>query len=379
LKGTVKNFKTGESISFESNAYKSISKAHYAELKALSTAKNIHRKIEKEKAYEEVSKQVSIKFKYFKDASSNNPYLEKKGVVSFGLKEDGRQNLIMPLRDEDGKMWGWQAINTNSKMISKGGKKEGCFHLMGAASIVDLNDTVIIAEGYATAASIHMSTGKATIAAVDAGNLKTVAKKVREVNADVAILIAGDNDILNEKHAKTEALKKKANVGKIKAEDAALEVGGHALIAPLAQREIEKGYSDFNDLAKIKGLDFVKSVISEGIMDAKEKLLQHERSSAAKKKFPVLDVDIKELDSIEEFISKSITEELKIDSVFSDVTKERILAYASLMGDKPLVDAVTVANKEDMIGLGEYFSELGEDEYLSYSSFRDHVVSQTVA
>ena len=378
LNGAVKNFKLGEVVPFKSNAYKNINKAHYAELKALSIAKNLHRETEELKTHEQVSKQVGIKFKYLEDAKNENPYLSKKGVISFGLKEDKRNNLIMPLVDVSGKMWSWQSINTFGKMLAKNGKKEGCFHLLGKNKINDIEEAIIV-EGYATGATIHMVTGKTVVVAVDSGNLKEVAKNIREIHNNIPILIAGDNDILNERHAKNESLKKKANVGKIKAEAAAEEVGGFALITPLTENEIKKGLSDFNDIVKTQGADFVKELIQQGLLSAKERINQYQKSILVKKKYPSLDINTKDYEEIEDFIASSIQSELEMDNTVSDVTKERIIAYGSLMDDKALIEAVESEDKEDLAALGDYFQELSQNEYLSYDGFKEHISSQTVA
>lgn len=61
----------------------------------------------------------------------------------------------------------------------KGGRKQGLFHLLGALPAAHTNDmaaVVLMAEGYATAATLHMATGHPVAVAFDAGNLTPVAK-----------------------------------------------------------------------------------------------------------------------------------------------------------------------------------------------------------
>jgi len=53
---------------------------------------------------------------------------------------------------------------------------------------------LLIAEGYATAATVHQATGFATVAAMNCGNLFAVAKAQREKFPDREIIIAADND-----------------------------------------------------------------------------------------------------------------------------------------------------------------------------------------
>ena len=55
--------------------------------------------------------------------------------------------------------------------------------------------TILIAEGFATAASLYESTGNQVFIAYDAGNLIHVARIVRAKNPTAEIIIAGDNDV----------------------------------------------------------------------------------------------------------------------------------------------------------------------------------------
>ena len=138
-------------------------------------------------------------------------YLQKKQVSAFGIKfgdENGQNVIYVPLQDIDSKLWSLQKIYDNgSKMFLPGGKKCGCFHLIGK---IEEDKPLYIAEGYATAASIHMAIGENMIIAFDAGNIEPVVKSIREKYPKLEIIIAADNDCWGEQ-----------NIGKIKAELAA--------------------------------------------------------------------------------------------------------------------------------------------------------------
>jgi putative DNA primase/helicase len=136
-------------------------------------------------------------------------------------------SVAVPLRDAAGKLWSLQAINEQgTKLFPKYGRKSGCFHLIGG----EATDVLAIAEGYATAASVHMATcldlplgmGKTpswpVAVAIDSGNLLPVARAMRELNPDVSIFIAADDD---------PAVKN--NPGRAKAEAAALAIDGVAV------------------------------------------------------------------------------------------------------------------------------------------------------
>jgi putative DNA primase/helicase len=123
-------------------------------------------------------------------ATNKHPYLLRKGVAAFGLRQLG-DKLVIPLRDESGALWSLQFIDADgSKRFLSGGRKRGCYFSIGAPS-----DTLCICEGYATAASVFMSTKFATAVAFDAGNLTPVATALRNKFPALKIIIAADNDV----------------------------------------------------------------------------------------------------------------------------------------------------------------------------------------
>lgn len=125
-------------------------------------------------------------------------------------------SIAVPLRDAEGKLWSLQAINDQgTKLFPKYGRKSGCFHLV--CSVED-SDVLAVAEGYATAATVHMATEWPVVVAVDSGNLLPVARTLRELYPQVRLVIAGDDDPT-----------KPGNPGRTKAEAAALAVGGVAV------------------------------------------------------------------------------------------------------------------------------------------------------
>lgn len=62
------------------------------------------------------------------------------------------------------------------KLFLKGGRKSGLWHWCGDPAGASV---LLIAEGYATAASLHQATGRPVAVAFDAGNLAHVAKALR--------------------------------------------------------------------------------------------------------------------------------------------------------------------------------------------------------
>mgnify|MGYP007100094771 CR=1 FL=1 len=119
-------------------------------------------------------------------------YLKRKRVPAYGLRFT-HGSVVVPVRNINGDLVGLQFINGNGeKQFITGTAKQGAFHLIGT---VDGSRPLCIAEGYATAATIHKIMGWPVAVAFDAGNLTPVAKALREKYQEQKILICADNDI----------------------------------------------------------------------------------------------------------------------------------------------------------------------------------------
>ena len=179
-------------------------------------------------------------------------YLTRKGVQAYGLRftTDGR--VLVPLRDDRGELRNVQTINASGeKRFLPGGQKSGLWSWCGTPGDAPV---LILAEGYATAASVHQATGRPAAVAFDAGNLANVAKALRKLHPAALLVLAGDDDQATEARTGT-------NPGRLKATAAARAVRGLAVFpAPLP----ENG-SDFNDLHQASGLDAVREVIEAAI------------------------------------------------------------------------------------------------------------------
>jgi len=157
-------------------------------------------------------------------APHNHPYLENKAVNNHGLRLH-KGLLVIPMRDSAGNLHSLQFIDAEgNKRFLSGGRKKGCFYLIGSPT-----ESVCVAEGYATAASIHESTGIPVAVAFDAGNLEPVALALRAKFPEIEITLCADNDT-----------KTPGNPGLTKAKKAAAACGA-LLAAPPC-------HGDFNDL-----------------------------------------------------------------------------------------------------------------------------------
>ncbi len=125
--------------------------------------------------------------------AKRHPYLDRKRVPSFGLKIEG-DNLVTPLRDVDGKIWSLQYISADPKkckLYEKGGRKSGNFHVIGNLEGAEI---VLFAEGYATCASLHMSTQLPVIEVFDSGNINSVLRELGPKLGNIEKIICADDD-----------------------------------------------------------------------------------------------------------------------------------------------------------------------------------------
>lgn len=229
---------------------------------------------------------------YLWDSASdtgNSPYLARKGVAGVGVRYLPDGTLLVPMRDVDGVLWNVQCIapqkgpDGSDKRYGppriKGGRKQGLWHVLGALpvpvvgegahegagaaggpsdAVPDAPAVVLVAEGYATAASLHMATGHPVAVAFDAGNLAAVAKALQQVCPAALLVVCGDDD------ADTEA-RTGTNPGRQKATAAAKAVKGLALLP----EGLPAGGTDFNDLhmhvGGDAGLAAVRAIVDAGL------------------------------------------------------------------------------------------------------------------
>ena len=92
--------------------------------------------------------------------------------------------------------------------------------------------------------------------ALDSGNLLPVAKALHETYPGKHITILGDDD----RHL-PEREPPLPNAGREKAEEAAREVEGNAIFPTFLESETGAEFTDFNDLARSRGLDAINRQI----------------------------------------------------------------------------------------------------------------------
>lgn len=186
-------------------------------------------------------------------------YLDRKQIVGFGVRYAPRSGAVLvPMCDARDQIVGLQVIYPEKQESTGrdksywpyGMSKEGAFHLIGPHP--EPGEPVLVCEGFATGASLHMATSLTVAIAFDAGNLMSVAKTMRERFPGRPIIVCRDDD-WKTKRSNGDAW----NPGKEKADNAATVVGGQ-VVAPIFAIEREDKWTDFNDLHCAEGLEAVR-------------------------------------------------------------------------------------------------------------------------
>ena len=224
-------------------------------------------------------------------------YLHRKGIAAHGIRFTEKGALAVPMLDTSGRLHGLQFILDKTKqkeLIDKhngrdkqfwpaGVVKKSHFHLIGYPT-----DLLLVAEGYATAASLHEATGFPVAVAFDAGNLQSVATALKKRYPHTKFLICADDDAFstckhcqqpvninlsptcphcNEPHGKR-------NAGAEFSELAALAVNGRVISPRFADPAARFDHycrnqgklTDFNDLHLTDGLHTVRTQVESALL-----------------------------------------------------------------------------------------------------------------
>lgn len=266
-----------------------------------------------------------------------NQYLTRKGVLGYGLRQTPGGILMIPLLDTAGRIHGVQYVRTAAEAAAaKRPEKEfwpvglamkGHFFLIGMPSTVCL-----VAEGYATAATLHAATGLPVAVAFNAGNIAPVAAALRKRYKGCKLLICADDDafahcsLIGADGSKCQArfvlaehpetcprcggAHKKANAGANAASAAALEVGG-AWVKPVfadeagrTERFMRQGHkhTDFNDLQLSDGLQAVRAQIEAKLRELSWNLAP--KRSAGSQQPGGGGAELKPVESVEEMLER---------------------------------------------------------------------------
>ncbi|MCW2456977.1 UNVERIFIED_ORG: phage/plasmid primase-like uncharacterized protein [Rahnella aquatilis] len=225
--------------------------------KALAAQKRWEREVQSQHDFAVIAKRLTGQWSKMPAATDDHAYLTRKGVPALdGVKLDKYDNLVIPLRNTAGEIRTLHYIKADgTKHLKKDAEKTGNFFVVGGT--LSAERPVLYAEGYATAASLHLATGIPVVMTIDAGNMVTVSQKLKALYPDAPHIILGEDDFT-----------RADNKGLNKAREAAEAINGVYLIPQFTDSERAQAFagtasfSDFNDIHTARGLDAVRDQLA---------------------------------------------------------------------------------------------------------------------
>lgn len=230
-------FHVAQQNGWNGKGYPSLTDEEKARHRANMEAQNQQREAEQNRIHAEARQKAESIWNQSQPADPAHRYLVTKQVKPYGLSQY-KEALVLPVRGTDGVLHGLQFISPDGeKKFLAGTAKKGSYFSIGGKP----ESVLYLAEGYATAATIHEATGHPVAVCFDAGNIKQVAKQLHSKMPGVNIVVCGDND--------------PSGTGQQAAEDAAQAINGSVSMPTQP--------GDFNDLAKASDLDEVRRQIEQ--------------------------------------------------------------------------------------------------------------------
>ena len=187
--GVFGSWRTGEQHTWKATTNETMTPAERAELQRKLQAAQQARAAEEARVRADAAARALKLWNGAKPAADDHPYLRAKGVHTFGLRAL-RDQLMVPARDADGRLHTLQFIGPDGgKRFLTGGRIAGCYYAIGRP-----DDALLLAEGYATAATLHQATGHAVAVCFNCGNLIAVARALRAKFPRLRFVICADND-----------------------------------------------------------------------------------------------------------------------------------------------------------------------------------------
>ncbi|EML7270318.1 primase-helicase zinc-binding domain-containing protein [Enterobacter hormaechei] len=185
--------------------------------------------------------------------ASGNAYLTRKGfpdrecpVLTVMHKTGGvtfrAGDVVVPLYDDTGALVNLQLISSDGlKRTLKGGQVKGACHVIEGQK--QAGKRLWIAEGYATALTVHHLTGETVMVALSSVNLLSLASLARQKSPACQIVLAADRDLNGD--------------GQSKATAAAGACEGIVALPPV--------FGDWNDAFMQKGEEATRKAIYDAI------------------------------------------------------------------------------------------------------------------
>ena len=212
--GAFGSWKTGESHTWQAERFRPMTAQASALERQLRDDMRQRYAVEREAVQAAARAKAARLWGRARPASNAHPYLERKRVNAYGLRQLGSM-LLVPARDHNGMLHTLQFILPDGgKRFLSGGQVNACYFSIGRPV-----DTLLLCEGMATAATLYEATGHATAACFSCGNLAAVAQALRAKFPSLKLIVCADND------AQTPG-----NPGLTKAREAARAVRGYLAV-----------------------------------------------------------------------------------------------------------------------------------------------------
>jgi phage/plasmid primase-like uncharacterized protein len=255
LGGTYGDFRSGLSETWQSRANERMTKEERDAFRRQMEQARRERDAEEEKLHlEAMPGFLRLWNQSRQDVDLTHAYLAVKGGIRpFGIRQLG-QALIVPVWGADKALTGLQFIQPDGqKRFITGTRKAGSWCVLKPEGIPPTDWSIIlVAEGWATAASLHTATRLPVFIAFDCGNLSAVARYIRQQFPAARLLFCADDDV----HGK----------GQHHAHQAARQNNGMAIIPQWGGIDMShERLTDFNDLHRAVGLDAVRHQIGNAL------------------------------------------------------------------------------------------------------------------
>lgn len=215
---------------------------------------------------EEQSKVCTEIFSKAVDENNVPAYLYNKKIDSLYGAKVLDDCLLIPIYDNDEKIWSLQKIfDDGKKLFHPGGKIKGNYFVVG-----EIRDVIYLCEGFATGCSVHMATGEGVVCAFNVGNCDAVYQNLVKKYPSKEIIFCADNDRHSEKNAGIEMAeslfykyKVEYRLPKFDENDTGTDFNDvHVLygIEKVAAELSDITYKDGDDDKKIENLMYWKSV-----------------------------------------------------------------------------------------------------------------------
>ena len=240
-------WRTDMSVTWKSSKPKQFTQAERDEYRERMKRLEKQREREREEATDYAA--VTATQMWNEAVEGSHPYLERKGITCLGARVLGDM-LLVPMKHSAKQLVGLQRIwPDGTKRFIKGSPLAGAYCTIGTPT---KEGTVVICEGYATGASIHMATNYCVVVAFNSGNLAEVSQKIRKALPSARRIIAGDDDAFTVRPPNHVQAGQPWNPG-----IEAAEATGFPVYLPVWQGERGKG-TDFNDLHVAEGIKAVR-------------------------------------------------------------------------------------------------------------------------